>query len=178
MSDGSVTLSYDGSVTFDCDGTPGSVNHGKTGRGRHWSTERKDKQDWEAIFGYSFMKAKLPRHLRFVSVIVELKFVDPGTRRDAENFRHPISKPMADVLTKGGWLTDDTEEFFVMERVTVSKEKLERTKAQKTMGLRSKMIVTVHYLLDSSHHAPLSAGGAGAGGVEPDGRRTGPEARG
>lgn len=175
---GDVTLKYDGSVTVEVAANPGTVNDGKQGKGRHWTTQQRAKVEWEGTFAYSFMKAKLPRHLRFVSVTVELQFIDPGRRRDSENYRHPISKPLADALVKGGWLEDDTDEFYVLERVTISSERLERTKSQKAMGQRSRMIVTIDYLLDPAHHASLGAGGTEAGGGAAGARRMGPGARG
>lgn len=169
---------FDGRVTFEVDGTPGTVNDGASKRGRHWATQRKEKQDWEAVFGYSVMKARLPRHLSFVKVNVELQFIDPGRGRDTENYRGPISKPLADVLQKGGWLENDTDEEYILERVRISDVKLERTPAQKTMGLRSKMVVTIDYRLDPAHHAPLGAGGTEAGGGAAGSGVLGPEARG
>lgn len=158
-----ITLSYDGEVVVEHPAIPGSVNRGAGGNRRHWSKGNAEKQEWDGTFGFLFMKAKLPRKLRFVSVNVELQFYDPGTRRDSENFRGPISKPLADALVKGGWIPDDTDAYYVLERVWISDVKLARTRQQISMGQVANMVVRIAYLLDSGPAAPLSAGGADVG---------------
>lgn len=166
MTENPITLSYDGTVVLVYDDTPGSAN---TKRGQHWTGTRGDKGQWEGIFALLAMKEKLPKRCRFMSIDVELIFTSPNTRRDAENFRQPIVKPLNDALVKGGWIEDDTEDFIVVNRIDISKEKLEVTKARRALGVKSQTRVTIHYLLGSDHHAPLSAGGTGAGGGASEG---------
>lgn len=164
-----IELKYDGSVVIDYPEVPGSVNHGKNRRGVHWSITRDEKKRWEGIYQMLLMAAKLPRRLSFVTVNVELKFIDEWVRRDAENYRAPIVKPFADALTLGGWLVDDQQEFFVCERLLISRERLEVTKAQKLMGVRSHMWITLDYLLGPDSRAPFSAGGTSAGSEASEG---------
>lgn len=161
-----VTLSYDGTVVLVYDGVPGSANKK---RGQHWTGTRGEKGEWEGIFALLAMKEKLPRHCRFLNIEVDLIFTTPNTRRDAENFRQPIVKPLNDALVKGGWIEDDTEDFIVVNRITISKEKLEVSPARKALGVKAQMRVTIDYLLGPAHHAPLGAGGTGTGGEAPEG---------
>jgi hypothetical protein len=162
----SVALSYDGTVVLNYDGVPGSANKK---RGQHWTGTRDEKAQWEGIFALLAMKEKLPRRCRFLNIEVELQFTTPNTRRDAENFRQPIVKPLNDALVKGGWIEDDTEDYIHVGRISISDEKLKVTKAQHALGVRARMTITIDYLLGPSHHAPLSAGGTDAGGGAPEG---------
>jgi hypothetical protein len=111
------------------DDVPGTVNHGRSSRGQHWSKDRAHKAEWEGIFMVLFMHGALPKNLAHVKVWFKLEFFDPGRRRDPENFRHPLMKPFADTLVRGGYLADDTGEFFTCVDLQLSPEKLERTAA-------------------------------------------------
>lgn len=105
----------------DC---PGSVNAGASRRGRHWTVQREQKKQWEGIFFIMFLQARLPKGLVWCRADVELQFTTPGTKRDPENFRSPVSKPLADALVKAGYIPDDSPEFFEMGSLVVSREKL------------------------------------------------------
>ena len=47
--------------------------------------------------------------MQFCTISIVLRF-KRRNRRDPENYRHPVTKPLLDALVRGGWLTDDTEE--------------------------------------------------------------------
>jgi hypothetical protein len=127
------------------DDVPGTVNHGRSSRGQHWSKDRAHKAEWEGIFMVLFMHGALPKNLAHVKVWFKLEFFDPGRRRDPENFRHPLMKPFADTLVRGGYLADDTGEFFTCVDLQLSPEKLERTAAQKAMGLKARLHMALLY---------------------------------
>lgn len=98
--------------------TPKSLNAGGTGSRRHWSVGHKEKRQWEGIWGMLLLERRVPRHMVRVYVEVLLEYED-NRRRDAENFRSAISKPLADVLVKMGYIADDTSEFFEMGYVKI-----------------------------------------------------------
>lgn len=91
--------------------TPKSLNAGGTGSRRHWGQAHKEKKRWEGIFGMLMIEQKVPRHMASCEVHVELQFAKKAGR-DVENYRSGVIKPFADTLVHGGWLADDTEEFF------------------------------------------------------------------
>jgi Holliday junction resolvase RusA-like endonuclease len=105
--------------------TPASsnTNAGVGGRG-HPKAVARTKGRWEGLFAMMLLAEGVPRNLPRVSVTAELKFRD-RRRRDADNFFFPISKPLGDALVKGGWLADDTPDYYEFERVRISEEKLD-----------------------------------------------------
>lgn len=100
-----------------------NTNSGVGGRGHHHGIAR-TKLKWEGILQYMLMAAKVPRPLPFVEVSAELQFKDAGRRRDADNWHFAISKPLGDALVKGGWISDDTPDFYTFGKVEISKVKL------------------------------------------------------
>jgi hypothetical protein len=96
-------LSYD-----DC---PKSINAGGTGSRRHWGSAYKEKRHWEGIWGMLLLGANAPRHMVRCEVEGLLEFKH-ANRRDVENYRSSLTKPLADALVSGGWLADDTNDFF------------------------------------------------------------------
>lgn len=100
------------------DGAPKSLNNSGTGSRRHWSVGAREKREWEGIWGFLLMGAKVPRGMTKAHVDVLLEFED-NRKRDPENFRPAIAKPLADILVKGGWLADDTAEFFDFGHVKI-----------------------------------------------------------
>lgn len=106
-------------ITITHDATPPSANTnaGVGGRGSARSVGR-TKLEWEGTFGFLLMKAKVPRGLRWVRVKPRLQF-RTNQGRDGDNFYMPISKPLGDILQKGGWLPNDTPEFYNCERVRI-----------------------------------------------------------
>lgn len=139
-SDGSA-----GWVLLSYSGTPGTVNHGRAKRGQHWTKDREAKAEWEGTFMVGFMQARLPKRLAHIKVWVQLQFTDPGKRRDPENFRHPFMKPFADSLVKGGYIADDTKEFFEVVGFEISDQKLVVTAAERRLGRRSACHVALLY---------------------------------
>jgi len=95
------------------DDTPKSINHGGGGARRHWGMGYREKRHWEGIWGMLLIERKVPRGMMKAYVEVALEYAD-NRRRDAENYRQPISKPLADALVGGGWIADDTQDFFEM----------------------------------------------------------------
>jgi hypothetical protein len=89
----------------------------------HHQQSQRTKKEWQGTFGYLLMAAKLPRGLEKVTATVELKFRVRRTR-DADNFYLPISKPLGDALTAGGWIPDDSPDHYAMERVRISDQKV------------------------------------------------------
>lgn len=134
-----------GWVLLTYSGTPGTVNHGRAKRGQHWTKDRAHKAEWEGTFMVGFMQERLPKKLAHVKVWVQLQFDDPGRRRDPENHRHPFMKPFADTLTKGGYIVDDTAEFFEVVDFAISDQKLIVTPAERKLGRRSACHVALLY---------------------------------
>lgn len=102
---------------------PKSLNAGGVGSRVHWSKGHGEKRRWENIYGMLLLGCKVPRGMAFCKVKATLEFTTVR-RRDSENYRAAISKPFADTLVKGGWLPDDTDEFFQLESVEISNELL------------------------------------------------------
>lgn len=92
-------------------------NSGVGGRGDPRGIAR-TKGKWEGIFAMLLMVERVPRGLSHVHVTPELKFRTKN-QRDCDNFYLPISKPLADAMVKGGWLPNDTPEFYTMDRVSI-----------------------------------------------------------
>lgn len=103
-------------ATCFVDETPPSsnTNTGVGGRGNPKGISR-TKGKWEGIFAMLLMAERVPRHLTRVRVYPELRFKTKN-RRDADNFYFAVSKPLGDAMVKGGWLPDDTPEFYACER--------------------------------------------------------------
>lgn len=93
------------------DDVPKSLNRGGTGSRRHWSVGYKEKQRWEGVWAMLLMARKAKRGMRKVRADAVIE-VEDNKARDVENYRSAITKPLADALVKGGWLPDDTDEFF------------------------------------------------------------------
>lgn len=110
--------------TLVYDGAPKSVNAGGGGSRKNKYASHREKMQWEGIFGMLLLAARVPRPLGFTRLTVELQFTD-RRGRDAENYRHPVVKPLLDAMKKGGWIADDTEDYVQVERVYLIEEKLE-----------------------------------------------------
>lgn len=87
------------------------MNAGGTGSRRHWSAGHREKKQQEGIYGMLLLAERVPRGMTHVKVDVLLEFRHRA-KRDVENYRSSVTKPLADALQAGGWLTNDTEEFF------------------------------------------------------------------
>lgn len=110
MTERTFILSYDE--------VPKSLNAGGTGSRRHWSVGYKEKRQWEGIWAALLMAERAPRGMARARIEAMIE-VEDNRRRDSENFRSAISKPFADALVKGGWLPDDTDEFFKFDGVRI-----------------------------------------------------------
>lgn len=97
------------------DDTPQSINHGGAGSRRHWSVAAREKKRWEQIYTHLLLLEGFPRGMDSCEVSVNLRFRDKR-RRDPENYRPAVVKPLADALVKGGWLADDTDNEFRVTR--------------------------------------------------------------
>jgi len=98
--------------TITVAGAPSSVNRGGGGvRAAHWGTAHREKQRWQKVFMDELMVRSVPRKMHACTVDVKLRFKG-RYHRDLENYRHPITKPLADALVTGGWLEDDTDDYF------------------------------------------------------------------
>lgn len=99
----------DSTIVF-FDGVPPSYNET---RYLHWSKQAKLKKEWQALWELLLMEARVPRGLVYVEAKAMLRF-PTSRRRDEDNYKTPIAKSLGDALVNGGWLTDDTPEFFKM----------------------------------------------------------------
>lgn len=93
------------------DDVPPSMNSVSSGyRGNPYVAARLKRQ-WEGIFAVLFMAARLPRGLTMVEASASLRF--PVKRpRDEGNFRMVLEKVLGDALVKGGFISDDTPDFY------------------------------------------------------------------
>lgn len=113
-----------GTTVVTVNDIPATANKGGGGTRSNKYAAAREKKKWEGLFFTLCLANRLPKGLTRVTVNVELQFTDPGRRRDVENFRQPVIKPLADALQKGGWLPDDTAEFFQVGRFDISAEKI------------------------------------------------------
>jgi hypothetical protein len=90
---------------------PKSVNAGGGGARAHWGAAHREKKRWEGLFLMELMAQRVRRNMTCCYAEIEVRWKHRN-RRDIENYRHPITKPLADALVIGGYLPDDTEEFF------------------------------------------------------------------
>lgn len=169
----------DGNRIVYYDATPKTVNKGGGGVRGHWSKASREKSRWEGLYMMLFLQCKLPKHLEFVRVGITLEFTTPNTRRDPENFRHPVVKPLADALVKGGYLPDDTADYFEVDHLVISKDKL--TGLPPKSLVKSRITLAIDYRLartapEPSVLAAPAPGDAGSTGAR-RGRGTGDESR-
>jgi hypothetical protein len=106
-------------VTLVYDDAPPSLNREA---GRHWSSFRRTKQRWQAIFEGLLMASELPRGLESVSATAALRF--PVRRpRDEGNFRWLLEKALGDALVRGRWIADDTADRFRTGELSFEEER-------------------------------------------------------
>lgn len=98
---------------------PKSVNDSGGGVKRHWSKGYKEKRRWQDRYLTELMVARVVRGMTFCTVNIEIMWKS-RRRRDVENYRHPIVKPLLDALVEGNYLEDDTDEFVKVGDVTFS----------------------------------------------------------
>lgn len=95
--------------------TPPSLNAvGSRGRS-HWPYT-KAKKKWEGMLFIALLEAKVPKGLLTVDASAVLRF-SSKRRRDEGNYRMMLEKALGDILVTGGWLQDDTPDFYAFNRL-------------------------------------------------------------
>lgn len=79
-------------------------------RGSHWAVT-KAKRRWQDIFEALLLTCDLPRNLQHVRASARMRF-PVARRRDVDNHSWLLVKALGDSLTRGGYLVDDTPQFF------------------------------------------------------------------
>ncbi len=94
---------------------PRSNNSGGGGARQHHFAAAKEKKRLQGLYALELMISRLPKGMTFcyAEIVVEWK---RQNHRDKENFRQSVTKPLADALTAGGWLPDDTEAEWDVRR--------------------------------------------------------------
>lgn len=103
-------------ATLCIPGTPASFN--SVGLRSHWAVGRKHKLQWQQWLSIALMEQGVPRGLKSVSAKATIRFKQ-RRRRDEINFRPLIDKALGDTLVEGGWLEDDSPEYFRFGEVTL-----------------------------------------------------------
>lgn len=93
---------------------PKSVNASGGGSRANPYVAAREKKRWEGLWLQQFMVARMDPFMSFAKVTFNVYFKQRH-HRDTENYRHPVVKPFADALVKGGYLKDDTDEWFRVE---------------------------------------------------------------
>lgn len=96
---------------------PKSMNAGGGGSRVHWATARDEKKRWEGIYAMLLLAERVPTHMQRCHAEAIIRWKNRN-RRDETNYIASVVKPLADCLVKGGWLPDDTGEFFKFGGVT------------------------------------------------------------
>lgn len=90
--------------------TPKSLN--QIGQRGHWRVTHGQKKRWQDIIEKYLMMARLPQPLPgFLRVECEMVFPTLH-RRDVGNFKSPLEKALGDALVNGGWMGDDTADWW------------------------------------------------------------------
>lgn len=119
-------MSETGVTTLRVNDVPASNNAGGGGARSNPHAAAREKKSWEGQYLVLCMAGKLPKGLTKIRANVRLEFHDPKRRRDVENYRQSVVKPLADALVKGGYLPDDTAEFFEVGAFEISPDKIIR----------------------------------------------------
>lgn len=96
-------------AVLDLPGTPPSFN--AVGLHSHWTKGRKEKQRWQEMIETLLMAERAPRGMASAQASAEMFFKE-RRRRDEGNFRTILEKACGDALVNGGWIPDDTPEFY------------------------------------------------------------------
>lgn len=112
------------SFTLTYPEAPKSLNDGGAGSRRHWSVGYLEKSKWHEIYSGLLEIEGVPRGASHIHVDAAIHW-RIRRRRDETNYEPAIVKPLADVfvhgttrtkkakvLVRGGWIPDDTSEFF------------------------------------------------------------------
>lgn len=95
----------------DC---PPSMNNARSGYKSHWSKGHKAKKRWQEIFeDLLFVQDDDFPHVVLDRVEVDATLTFPTRhRRDADNYRMMLSKPLGDAFVVMGVIPDDTPEHY------------------------------------------------------------------
>jgi len=98
-----------GKLHVDHHGAPPSLNVLGSGNPHIYRTA---KENWQELLTRLLTEAELPMPLTHVLAEGEITFPDRRARRDQGNFRFFIEKALGDALDEGGWLPDDSWDFY------------------------------------------------------------------
>lgn len=90
-----------------------SVNDDRAAERANRYVAAKEKKRWEGLWLQQLMIVRADPFMSFAKANVAIYF-PRRNHRDEENYRHPVVKPLADALQKGGYLRDDTAEWFAV----------------------------------------------------------------
>lgn len=96
---------------------PKSLN--RTVGGSPW-TWRQAKASLQRDFEALLMAERIPRPVEHIAASAQLTFTTTR-RRDEGNYRTLIEKALGDALTNGGWLADDTPEYYQFGGLTFTR---------------------------------------------------------
>jgi len=96
-------------------GTPRSLN--AVGSRGSWRAFHKEKKRWQDDLYYSLIAARVPLNCKRIDARATLHFAT-NRRRDEGNYRSLLEKALGDALQMGGWIEDDTPEFFSFKELT------------------------------------------------------------
>jgi hypothetical protein len=103
--------------------TPPSFND--VGYRTHWAVARGHKRRWQDQLALLLLAKRVPRPLARVDVTATIYFTE-RRRRDEGNFRVIVEKALGDALQEGGWLPDDTPDFYRFGKVRLLQPCTER----------------------------------------------------
>lgn len=90
---------------------PVSVNASGGGARANPYIAHKEKKRWEGLWLQQLMVKRAAPFMSYCTANICVYF-KRDNHRDTENYRHPVVKPLADALQKGGYLKDDDDEWF------------------------------------------------------------------
>lgn len=96
-------------LSFFLVGVPPSLN--KVGASKSWHAWNRHKKHWQQDVEMWLMAEKMPRNCDYAEVSAVLRF-PTRRRRDQGNFQALLDKAIGDALVNGGWLPDDTPQYY------------------------------------------------------------------
>ncbi len=96
------------------DGCPKSMN--RVGGHSAWRKWANAKREWQDRLVAGLDAIDFPRDLAAVTASAQLRF-PVRRRRDSDNYSALLGKSLGDALQAGGFLPDDTPEYFQFEPV-------------------------------------------------------------
>lgn len=111
-----VRRMIDGSTEYEIEIPVLPVSFNQT-RYAHWAVVRSKNMALSDALTYYLRGSDLPKDCPAIIATAELRFPSKR-RRDEGNFRTPLEKILGDVLTREGFIADDTPDQFRFERLT------------------------------------------------------------